>query len=248
MKKHSYLLSIALLFAFTAPALVYAQGDQSAPAPQLKPNTITGHLQSEYQTGMQNLQNNRDYRNTLIPQGRYGSSSPAYASGTPPLMKRFASSTMFASSTLIQQMTMNHQHEQDLRADAFAFLQNNLVQQSNRSLTNLRQIRARISSLIQTETAKGLDMSKATTLLATADNDMAASDQAIQALAAYVPVANSVALSASTTVDLSRGRQLGKAAIDSIDTVRKDLDQTVKTIAAAMGVPPTGSTTKTMQP
>ncbi len=281
MKKHSFLLSSALLVTLAVPALIYAQDNQSAPAPQPKPNTITGHLQSEYQAGMQNLQNNRDYRNTLIPQEHYGSSSPSYASGTPPfragqtgvlppnaqgrgpgimppsarspvmmpaLMKRFATSTMFASSTLIQQMTANHEREQSLRADAFAFLQDNLVQQSNQSLTNLQQIRARIASLIQTETAKGIDMSKATTLLATADKDISTAMQAVQALAAYVPSTGSTTITASTTIDLRQARQLGSAAIQSINAARMALDQVVSAIIQALGVPPIGSSTEAVLP
>ena len=248
MKKYSYLLSLALSLVLMAPALVCAQDNQGAPAPQPKPNTITGHLQSEYQAGMQNLQNNRDYRNTLIPQGRYGSSTPSYASGMSPLMKRFASSTMFASSTLIQQMTMNHQREQGLRADAFAFLQDNLVRQSNQSLANLQQIRARIASLIQTETSKGIDMSKATALLATADKDISTAEQAVQALAAYVPSTGSTTLTASTTIDLGQARQLGSAAIQSINAARQALDQIVSAIIRAMEVPPIGSSTEPVSP
>ena len=266
MKKHSFLLSSALLVALAVPALVCAQDDQNAPAPQPRPSTITGRLQSDYQTGLQNLQNNRDYRNTLIG-GRYGSSSPTSASGTPPfrtgqtgvlppnaegrgpgimppLMKRFASSTMFASSTLIQQMTLNHQREQGLRADAFAFLQNNLVQQSNQSLANLQQIRARIASLIQTETAKGIDMSKATALLTMADNAISTAGQAVQALMAYVPSNDPANLTASTTIDLGQARKLGSAAIQSVNAARQALDQVVSAIIQAMGVPPIGSSTE----
>ena len=143
---------------------------------------------------------------------------------------------------------MNHQHEQDLRADAFAFLQNNLVQQSNRSLANLQQIRARIASLIQTETAKGIDMSKASALLSTADNDISAAEQAVQALAAYVPSTGSTTLTASTTIDLGQARQLGSAAIQSINAARMALDQVVSVIIRALGVPPIGSSTKAVPP
>jgi len=247
MKKYPYLLSLALSLVLVAPAFIYAQDNQSAPVPQPKLNTITGHLQSEYQAGMVNLQNNRDYRNTLIIQGQSGNPGMMPPGSISPLMKRFASSTMFASSTLIQQMMMNHQREQGLRADAFAFLQDNLVRQSNQSLDNLKQIRARIAELIQTETAKGIDMTKATALLTTADNDISTAEQSIKALVAYVPSTGSAALTASTTIDLGQARQLGSAAIQSIDAARQALDQVVSAIIQAMGVSPTASSTETTQ-
>ena len=248
---------MALLLALAIPTVIYADDAPANPGmppppPPRGTTTIHSALQEQYQTGMANLQNNRDYRNNVM-EGRYASGSPMMASGTPPyrsmpdglaippLMRRFASSTALGSSTLIQRITADHQHQQGIRADAFAFLQNNLIQQLDQALANLQEIRGRVASRIQTETAQGVDMTKATAILATADKDITAAQAAIQALAAYAP--STTGLTASTTVDLSRGRQLGATAIGSTESVRKDLTQAVQAIADAMGVPPAGTST-----
>jgi len=337
MKKYIYISSVALAFAIAAPVFSLAQSNQNGPGPGTpplppppgmmggasdsgqqngQPNPPAGlsaRLQSQYQTYMQNLQNNRDYRNTVI-QGRYGSSTPPYmASGTPPLrrgfegttspmmdgpggmppgmgyssttppwhgndgggstttprlgnmppsflrnlpqgmmpplMRRFASSSpAFASSTLIQQLTAGHQHEQALRADAFAFLQGNLLQQLTQALNNLQQIQTRINTRIQTETAQGADMTAANADLATANADITAAQTAIQALSAFTPSSSSTDLTATTTVDLSQARQLGSTAIAAINIVRQDLNKAVQTIGQAAGAPPSSTSTPPVPP
>ena len=180
---------------------------------------------------------------------RPGFLSPGMPHGMmPPLYRRFASSTMFASSSLIQKLTADHQQQRDIRADAFAFIQGNLVQQLDQSLANLQQIQTRIASRIQTETAQGVDMTKADTLMDTASSGISLARLAIQAVSAYMPSASSTDLTATTTVDLSQARELGTAAIASVNAVRQALDQAIQAISQGIGAPPAGTSTEQTPP
>ncbi len=259
MKKNVYYISSAILLAvFAIPVITNAQ--MASPNPgTLPPPTVRDRIQSEYQTGLQNIQNNRDYRNAVLEN--HASSTPfrgdmrepgdrPFTSSTtssttmmdrphpaitmplpvPAMMKRLGSSSpIFASSTLAARLTENHQHEQQARADAFAYMQNNLVKESSQALDNLANIRARIASRIDAETMQGIDMSKATALLETASDDAAATTQSVQALAAYVPTASGQ-LASSTPVDLSQARTLGSAAIAAVNKARQDLDKVIQMI------------------
>ena len=158
----------------------------------------------------------------------------------PPLFKRFASSTALASSTIIERGLDDRQHGSAVRADEFAAMQDNLVQQADQALVNLQNIRGRISTKIQTETAQDIDMDQAESLLAIAETDLVSAQRAIQALAAYVPHATSTII-ASTTIDLSQAQRLGDTAIESLDTSQQALDKTVDSISAATDSQATGT-------
>lgn len=154
-----------------------------------------------------------------------------------PFIRRFASSTDFASSTFRQQADEERGHAEEMRAAAFAWIQNNLADQLNRALDNLKQIRGRIADRIQTETSAGRDMSQAQTLLNAADIKIAAAEQAIQAVADYQPSATSSQyITASTTVGVGQARTIGADAIQAVKDARNALVQVVIAIAQAMGL------------
>jgi len=239
------------------------QGTSTAgePAQSLR-DSIRARFQNAAGARLHNLENNRDYRNSLVegrpgqgsstiprpsiatlPRGDYrndnSTSSRPFLPFVPPAMRRLAStSPMLASSTFIERILSERGHKQSERADAFVFLQSRLIDQLNQALDNLKQIRGRIALRVQTETGKGIDMTDASNLLAVADRDIATADQAIQALANYVPPAGSDAsLIASTTVDLDQARQLGSTTMKSVNDVQKALNDVVQAIIKATSIP-----------
>ncbi|MFA6432562.1 MAG: hypothetical protein WCV82_01980 [Candidatus Paceibacterota bacterium] len=156
-----------------------------------------------------------------------------------PLMKRIASSTMFASSTMTERLKEYRENEKQTRLDLFATKQNRLVEQLTRALENLKQIRERVSARIDKAVTESRDMTNAKALLVTADAKIATAATAIQALAAYTPPAAlgaAVDLSASASVDLERPRVLGAEAIKAVNEARKALNDVVRAIAQAMGL------------
>jgi len=124
----------------------------------------------------------------------------------------------------------------DARADEFRIRQTALVQQLQLSLDNLSQIRVRIAARISLETNNGRDMTEAQNLLATADQKIAAAQAAVSSIASYVPTATSTdSITASTTIDLGRPREIGAGAIKAVNDARQALQQVVTAIARVTG-------------
>ncbi|MDE2037625.1 MAG: hypothetical protein KGI69_00160 [Patescibacteria group bacterium] len=246
------------------------QPSQQQPAEGLGPIPgIRDQIQSQYQDRIENMRNNRDYRNMMLDDGGHDASGTpplpdqrplrpedGFASGTmmmqgredgssstrrfPPFMtpfiRRFASTTDFASTTLMRRAEQERGSSREMRADMFALTQNNLVEQLTRALDNLVQIRGRIADRIQTESQNGHDMTAAISLLAIADGKLASAKAAIQTIADYQPVATSTAgVTATTTVGVDQARSLGDAAIQAVKDARGSLVDVVTSIAHALG-------------
>ncbi|MGC9605336.1 MAG: hypothetical protein ABSF56_01055 [Minisyncoccia bacterium] len=157
----------------------------------------------------------------------------------PPLMRRFASSTPFASTTITEQVDAKRGRVEKMRADLFAWAQDHLIGELTQALDNLKQIESRIASRIQTETQNGRDMSSSTRLFSVADGKINEADSAIKALAVYMPSASSTEdISASTTIDLGQPRTLGTAAIKAVNDAKQALNDVVAAIIGAPGPRP----------
>jgi len=154
-------------------------------------------------------------------------------------MRRFASSTPFASTTITEQVDAKRGRVEKMRADLFAWAQDHLIGELTQALDNLKQIESRIASRIQTETQNGRDMSSSTRLFSVADGKINEADSAIKALAVYMPSASSTEdISASTTIDLGQPRTLGTAAIKAVNDAKQALNDVVAAIIGAPGPRP----------
>lgn len=140
----------------------------------------------------------------------------------------------------------------DMRKEEFKVRKDTIVSQLNITLNNLKQIRARISSRITKATFEGRDMTSAKNLLVIADGKITLAEQAINSLAVLNP--NIYPTQAATsTIDLTKPREVGNAAINSLKQAREALNAVVRAIAHSMGLgnatstpivtPPTATTT-----
>ena len=228
-----------------APLFTYAQTE--AGNRKLLP---PGSLRTQITDGVKENENSRNIM--LQNDDRFGSStastthgqkSPSDGPENNGERMRNASST-FASSTGERMMKENRK---ELRLDIFNKQKDHLVSQLERALDNLKNIRSRISSRITKAESSGRDMTKAKTLLATADAKLAAAQVAIDSVSsiATTTIASSTASStASTTiVDLSKPRQIGADAIGAVKDAQKALNDVVRAIAHDMGLNLEESTT-----
>ena len=125
----------------------------------------------------------------------------------------------------------------DMRKDTFDIRKQALVKQLEVSLNNLKQIRERIASRIDKAEENGKDMSKAQGLLITADAKIATAETAVDVLAAFTPssTATSTEVTATSTVDLTKPRQIGETAIKAIKDAHRSLVEVVVAIAQSLG-------------
>lgn len=212
---------------------------------------------ADAQTRRENLEVNRDYRNTKLR----ASSTPSGAQA----LLRVASSTraradMFefraawmrapgspfrtASSTLMIRLASSsdlrgHEKWNDAPLEKFAFLQNKLIAETERSLNRLLELRAKIADRIDRAEDSGRDMTDAKALLVTADSRLDAAESAIEALASYAPpaIASSTdTVGTSTKIRLERPREIGKTAIEAVKEAKDSLQDVIRAIAQNMGL------------
>ena len=224
MKNPHFRIILATAAAIaTLPLFSYAQSAQTPPTPPTPmpaSASIREQMRADYQSRMQNAQNNEGYRNVILEQ-RYGSTTTTQADAGNHIENR-------------------HGDAQGL----FHSRRDILARQLQTALNNLIEVRARIDARIQTEQQAGTDMSAAASLLATADASISRAQNDITALASYSPSATSTA-SASTTIDLSTARELALTAQTDIRDAQNDLRSVVLSIAEAMGTKIDGDATAT---
>jgi hypothetical protein len=212
--------------------------------------------QAQVQTGVRvRLENNRDVRNDAMKRREAPVNAAVRAQANvddrrpmmggdvrvtvPAMFNRLSTSTRALVMEHMASTTAFRGHEmwKEARVDAFVALQTKLVAEAQRSLANLKDLRARIAARITTAETSGRNMTDAKAALATADQKITAAETAIQALATYTPpsVSTTGSLSASTTVSLDKPRAIGKAAIQAVNDARKALNQTIVAIAHSMG-------------
>lgn len=239
-------VAIAGALAIAMPAITNAEERGPGPREGGKP------------TRLENIQNNRDLRNTKLDEMRRASTSTAgmrkLADTRPsgPMMTpgwirsekgpfKRASSTddrpdfldRIASSTLV-----NHEKMKEIRLDRFALLHTNLLRQANNSLSKLQELRARIALRIQTAEGTGRDMTSAKEALKEADEKIAAAAAAVKSLEGYVPpvVASTTNATSSSIVKLDKPREIGKDALSALKEAKKALQEVIVAIAHAMGL------------
>lgn len=227
--------------------------------PPVRPGTpVPAMLRDQLRTKAENIQNNVEARNKLL-EGRKD------ASTTKPMIR--ADIKMMASSTLKERADIRSDRREevkdlrqegrqdmknasntierreirkDMRMDIFKARKEAIIKQLTVSLNNLKQIRERIGSRIEKAAAEGRDMTKAKSLLVTADTKITAAINAVQALIAYTPTTvtatSSTETSAEASVELNKPRQMGEVAIKAIKEANTALVAVVRAIAQAMGL------------
>lgn len=130
----------------------------------------------------------------------------------------------------------------DMRKDIFEVRKQAITKQLNVSLNNLKQIRERISSRIDKAVANGKDMTQAKALLVIADAKIATAELAINSIVVFdssssLASASDAASSttATSTVDLTKPREVASAAIKALKDAHKALVDVVRAIAHALG-------------
>jgi len=256
MKTHIYMFTIA-----SALAGALALSTPFLASAQTPPPSFRARLE-------QHIVDNRDYRNELrgatttraLPADaprmmREGSSTAAWAASSTTMRSpmRLGSSTPMrlgsttrewqeGSSTRSRMMATSTDERREVRtevrADAFASMQDRLVSQATQALDNLRQIRSRVAARIQTEQQGGHDTNTAGSLLTIADAKISAAQAAVTSLKAFIPpAAASASITASTTaIDLQRPREIGTSAIQAINDAQKALNAVVTAIAHSLGL------------
>ena len=121
----------------------------------------------------------------------------------------------------------------DIRKDEFTTRKDTLAKQLDISIQNLKQIRERINSRITKAEQDGRDMTEAKRLLVIADTKITLAEQALTTFKAVTPTASSTA---STTLDMSKPRQVADQAISSSKNAHEALVAVVQAIAHAMGL------------
>ena len=240
-----------------APVPLPLHGPLTGDRPEMPPipanasGTIRDRIRADYQSRLQNAENNEQTRNAMI-QERMGIATSTRAdirgirTEDRPMLRD-------ASSTQQRQDMRN-----GMRLDIFKVRQNAVVQQLNVSIENLKQIRGRIASRIGKEEQAGKDMTAPKALLVTADAKIAAAELAVNAVVAFDPNASMVAdadnavdsgasASASTTVDLAKPRQALAGAIEAVKEARDALNDVVQSLIKVLGLSPEPSASSTQE-
>lgn len=129
----------------------------------------------------------------------------------------------------------------EMKQDVFKIKLNSVLRQLNLSITNVKQIRDRISARIQQAETNGKNMTEAKSALAIADTKIAAAETDIASLASFVPATPTTNIASSTAsstpgINLDRPRQLGDTAIKAVKNAKDSLVEVVKAIAKNLGV------------
>ncbi|MDB5239222.1 MAG: hypothetical protein JWO00_557 [Candidatus Parcubacteria bacterium] len=219
--------------------------------------TVKQKLQLNYQTYAENVHNNEDYRNAILEKrSEHASTTPRDGQdGAPshPLLLKAkiegeirheeGTSTHFAPPAFMRKLASStEEHEnrgrsEQVHKEVFARMLTHLTDELTHALNNLKQIRGRISARISLETGNGKDMTSAKTLLSAADDKISLADKAIQDLKSFAPAATTTAgVSATTTIDLGKPREIGGNAIKAVSDARRALNEVVIAIAKALGV------------
>ncbi len=194
--------------------------------------TIRAKLRSDYDTRLQNLKNNQEYRNDII-QERRGIATSTHAE-IRNIRAEDRPGIKGATST-----EERRDLRKDMRFDIFNARKQAVIGQLTISLNNLKEIRTRISSRIDKESQAGRNMTSAKAALVTADAKIVIAQNAINALSsisATSTIGTTATTTASTTIDLMRPRQSAQTAIMALKDARGSLNQVVVAIAHSMGL------------
>ncbi len=247
MKKSSYLyLAIILAMIIIIPQVTLAEESTSTAKP---PMTSLEKLRASNQ----NIQKNENDRNRMLSNLKAASGTPEERRAIAEEQRKEAKDIRTQGREDMKNATSSGERKEirrDMRKEEFMIRKATLVRQLGIALNNLKQIRERISARINKVSAEGRNMTEAKRLLVIADGKITIAGQAITALAAINPTASST-VTASSTIDLTKPRQAGDAAIKALKDAHKALVDVVVAIAQNMGrgnatsTPPTGRPPKT---
>ncbi|MBP6858929.1 MAG: hypothetical protein KBC33_03835 [Candidatus Pacebacteria bacterium] len=137
----------------------------------------------------------------------------------------------------------------DMRKDIFEVRKQALIKQLEVSINNLKQIRDRIVSRIEKAEDAGKNMSEARELLITADAKIVAAEIAVDGIVVFAPTdylaaaADSSSVTASTTIDLTKPREMAETAIKAIKEAHQALVDVVRSVAHSLGSTKNATTT-----
>lgn len=215
--------------------------------------SIRDKIRADYENHVTNIKNNSDYRNVML--GTRASTTIMTASTTrpvihPPIMDRGDNNGRNASSTsgqkdgeyrnLVASTTIQKMHEEmdnvrQFRVQALNMQKVYMVKALNQAISNLEQIRGRIDGRITKAEQGGKNMNTAKNLLLTADAKLTLAKQAVLALQTF-NASSTITTTATSTVDLSKPRQLLNSANQAVKVARDALNAVVVEIAHDMGL------------
>lgn len=214
------------------------QGRYYPPSDRPGTSSVKNLIRNDINARMKNLQTNQDIRENKLAN-KLASTSPIRKEALKERMeerKAIATSTRGEIKDIRKEGREDMRHASstedrrearaDMRLDIFAARKAAIVGQLNISLSNLTQIRGRISSRIDKLATDGKDMTKPKALLATADLKLAAASQVIASLAAF-SATSSTTTTTDMQVNLGKPREIGDAAIRAVNEARKALNDVV---------------------
>lgn len=145
-----------------------------------------------------------------------------------------------ASTTLMMREFKGERKEmmQKMQLRVFEMRKNNLVRELTNAISNLTNIRARISERITRAETNGRNMTDAKAKLVIADGKLATAQTAVDAFASFNYASSTVSVTASSSaeVDLERPRKVGDDAIKAVKAARDAFKDVVSAIAHGMGL------------
>ncbi len=241
-------------------------------SPTPVPANIREKLRMELELKNQNLKANQGFRNDILEKKRMASST---ASTTDKTIRRDLKEVKGDIKDVrgdfrddvkdikkdakdeVKDLMRDHRNsttspnKQELRREIelrlFQAHKDMLVRQLNLAVTNLKQIRERISSRITKAEQSGKNMTESKALLVTADAKIVAAETAITALANF-SVGTSTASTTGTTpatVKLDKPREIGDKAIKAVKEARDALLKVIVSIGRIPAPTVTATTTAT---
>jgi hypothetical protein len=218
MKKQYYFLVISALAAIVImPAVILAQIDETASSSRPSIRNIPAKIRQEIRTDIQERQGNANINQNLRNN----------------LLETRASTTrMYRNASSI------------MMSNIFEMRKNNIVNELQKALDNLSNVRARIATRIDKVTSSTAsttrDMNEARRLLVIADTKILDAQNAvniIKNLSATSTISATPSATASTTpMDLKQPRLMATGAQNAIKDAKKALNDVVVVIAHAMGL------------
>ncbi len=251
MKKTYYFVVIAAFIAIIVmPVILRAQIDETPKKTPLRnfPAKIRQELRSDIQERQSNARLNQNIRNSLLEN----------RASTTRMMSRFASSTWATSSVPFREGQNGRQNMQrgegylnngrSMILNIFEIRKHFIVNELERALNNLKNVRGRIQSRIDkvsmiTASSTARDMTEAKRLLVIADAKILSAQYAINAIKDLSATSTAAVTASSTTstttltgIDLNRPRLVAIDAQKLIKAAQRALNDVVVAIAHGMGL------------
>ncbi|MEN9524445.1 MAG: hypothetical protein RL536_514 [Candidatus Parcubacteria bacterium] len=250
-------MAVILAMIMTLPSVVRAEEGTSAgtsagasvqtnttgfpPVPKPGVRTMTA-LERLRAAKNQNIQNNESNRNRLLNSMMKATSSPGLRRDINRDLKEDLRDIREQGRDDMKNATSSMERKEirfDMRVEEFMARKNALARELGIKLSNLKQIRARISSRIDKAVVEGKNMTEAKRLLVVADGKITLAEQAISGASLFNPTASSTITASSTKemkIDLKKPRKVAEDAIKALKDAHKALVAVVVEIARNLGI------------